>query len=174
VNLTSTIFEVIDMRSFSNLWFWIALAVVWSSASHYVLGVPFDLLQRARRQGGQALVDFEDCVRINVNRILDIVKVAGHWLLGFAAFVLTTLAVLGFWYEVEFAQAVFLIALPMTGVGAMSLATARRIYDEEPTGEALYRRMTRHRFWTQVIGMVSIFVTAVYGMYHNLVVVPGF
>ena len=29
MDLADTIFEVIDMRSFSNLWFWIALAVVW-------------------------------------------------------------------------------------------------------------------------------------------------
>jgi hypothetical protein len=50
----SNVFEVIDMRSFSSLWYWIALAVMWSSASHYVLGVPFDLVQRARRRGGQA------------------------------------------------------------------------------------------------------------------------
>ncbi|MCU0909379.1 MAG: component of SufBCD complex, partial [Rhodobacteraceae bacterium] len=27
-----TVFEVIDMRSFSNLWYWIGLAVLWSSA----------------------------------------------------------------------------------------------------------------------------------------------
>ena len=174
MNLTPTIFEVIDMRSFSNLWFWIALAVAWSSASHYVIGIPFDMLQRARKHGGQALVDFEDCVRINVNRVLLIATQAGHWLLGFVAFVLTGLAVLGFWYEVEFAQAVFLLALPMSIVGALSIATARKIYDEEPTGEALYRRLVRHRLITQTIGMISIFVTAVYGMYQNLVVVPGF
>jgi hypothetical protein len=30
----------------------------------------------------------------------------------------------------------------------------------------------RQRFWTQVIGMIAIFVTAMFGMYHNLAVVP--
>ena len=35
------------MRSFSNLWYWIALAVLWSTVSHWVLGVPFDMVQRA-------------------------------------------------------------------------------------------------------------------------------
>ena len=43
-----------------------------------------------------------------------------------------------------------------------------------PTRLELFRRLIRHRFWTQVIGMLSIFVTAMYGMYHNLVVVNGF
>jgi len=37
-----TIFELIDMRSFSNLWYWIVLSVLWSTMSHWVLGVPFD------------------------------------------------------------------------------------------------------------------------------------
>jgi hypothetical protein len=70
VNLHETIFELIDMRSFSNLWFWIALAVVWSTASHWVLGVPYDMVLRARRVDGLAEVDLEDMVRININRIL--------------------------------------------------------------------------------------------------------
>jgi hypothetical protein len=171
LNLTRTIFEVIDMRSFSNLWYWIALAVVWSSASHFVLGVPYDVLQRARRQGGQAMADFEDLVRINVNRILYITDVAGLFLLGFWAFVLTTLLVLAFWYGVEFAQAVVLIALPMTLVFAMTVRLARIIAAEGQGGDVLIRRFVRQRFWIQVIGMIAIFVTAMYGMYRNLSVV---
>lgn len=171
---TQTLFEVIDFRSFSNLWFWIVLAVVWSSASHYVLGVPFDMVIRAKRYGGQALTDLEDLVRINVNRLLFVGRTAGMWLSGFAAFALTTLAVLGFWYDVELAQAVVLIAVPMSLVGAMSLSVARRIEAEASRGEALFRALLRHRTWTQVIGMVSIFVTALYGMYQNLLVLNGF
>lgn len=171
---TETLFDVIDMRSFSNLWFWIVLAVVWSTASHWVLGVPFDMVMRARRHGGQALTDLEDIVRINVGRMLFISRTSGLWLAAFVTFMLTALAVLAFWYEVEFAQAVVLIALPMTVVGIMSLAAARRIEAEAPAGEALFRSLARHRFWTQVVGMISIFVTAMYGMYQNLAVVRGF
>jgi len=170
---TGSLFEVIDRRSFSSLWFWIVLAVVWSTASHWVLGVPFDMVMRARRHGGQTLTDLEDMVRINVNRLLYIAGTSGLWIAGFITFALTALALLAFWYGIEFAQAVVLIALPMTVVGAMSLATARRIEAERPQGPDLFRSLARHRFWTQVIGMVSIFVTAMYGMYQNLAVVPG-
>ncbi|MGJ8597444.1 MAG: hypothetical protein ACSHW3_16395, partial [Sulfitobacter sp.] len=60
-----TLFELIDMRSFSNLWFWIVLAVVWSTTSHYGLGVPYDMVLRAKRHGGQTEIDLEDLVRIN-------------------------------------------------------------------------------------------------------------
>lgn len=174
MDFTKTLLEVIDMRSFSNLWFWIVLAVVWSSASHYPIGIPYDLVMRARRHRGQALVDLQDLVRINVNRILHITRVAGIWLIGFVCFALTSLLILGFWFWVEFAQAVGLIALPMSGVGLLSVATAARIEADEPEGDLLFRRLARHRFWTQVIGMISIFVTAMFGMYRNISVVPGF
>ena len=174
MDFTSTILETIDMRSFSNLWFWIILAVAWSTASHFVIGVPFDLVVRARRHEGQAQIDLEEIVRINVRRILYIGHVSGLWLLGFVSFLLTALFVLGFWYWIEFAQAVFLIALPMSGVGLLSLSTARAIAATEPSGEDLRQRLSRHRFWTQVIGMFSIFVTAMFGMYENLLVPPQF
>jgi hypothetical protein len=171
---TKTLLDVIDTQSFSSLWFWIVLAVVWSTASHWVIGVPYDMLLRARRQGGQALVDLEDIVRVNVNRILYITRESGMWLLGFVSFILTGLLVLALWYRIEFAQAVSLIAVPMTLVGMMTLFTARKIEAEGLAAETLFRRLTRHRFWTQVIGMLSIFITAMYGMFYNLAVVPGF
>lgn len=167
-----TLFEMIDMRSFSNLWFWIMLAVMWSTASHWVLGVPFDMVLRARRYGGEAENDLEDIVRINVNRLLHIAQVSGLWLLGLGFFILTTLVLLGFVYDVEFAQAVLLLALPMSLVGMLSLSTARLIRIEGSTGEVLRRRLMRHRLYTQIIGMVSIFITALWGMYQNLAVGP--
>lgn len=167
-----TLFELIDMRSFSNLWFWIVLAVTWSTASHWVLGVPYDMVLRARRQGAQAEVDLEDMVRINVNRLLFIAQVSGLWILGFACFGLTMLVLLGFVYAMEFAQAVFLLAFPLSLIGALSLSTARLIQSESATGERLRKRLTRHRLYTQIIGMVSIFITAIWGMYQNVALGP--
>lgn len=167
-----TVFELIDMRSFSNLWFWIVLAVLWSSASHWVLGVPFDMVARARRVGGQAELDLEDLARINANRVLYIAQEAGLWLSALVSAALTVLCVLGFFYAVEFAQAVFLLAFPMTIVGLVSIFTARRIRNGDHSGEALCRRLTRHRLATQIIGVLSIFVTALWGMYQNLAIGP--
>jgi hypothetical protein len=166
------IFEAIDMRSFSNLWYWIALAVVWSTASHWVLGVPYDMIQRARRRGGQAETDLEDILRVNVNRLLYIGRASGLWLLGFGMAVHTSLVLLGFWYRVEFAQALFLIAFPMSFVGLLSMATASWLEDHWPRGDALYRKLFRHRLYTQIIGMISIFVTAMWGMAQNIATGP--
>lgn len=167
-----TVFELIDMRSFSNLWYWIGLAVMWSTVSHWVLGVPFDMVQRAKRQGGEAAEDLEAMVRICLNRMRYIERVAGLWVLGLGSAVLTTLFSLGFLYDVEVAQAIFLLGFPLAIVSIMSLATARRIQRNDARGELLYRMISRHRFWTQVIGMISIFVTAVWGMGQNLAIGP--
>lgn len=166
-DLQLVILEHIDMRSFSNLWFWIALAVMWSTASHWVIGVPFDMVTHARKHGGAAQTDLEDLVRIHSRRLLYIGTVAGLWLLGLACFLLSGLAVLGFFYRVEFAQAVFLLLFPMSLVGLLSLSTARRIDEMALQGQALQRRLIRHRFYVQVIGVLSIFVTAMWGMYQN-------
>lgn len=165
----STIFELIDMRSFSNLWYWIALAVTWSTASHWVLGVPWDMAIRARRgRSPQAVVDFEDMVRIKTNRLLYVVHESGVLLAALVAFMLTSLALLGFLYGNEFAQALFFLGFPLTVVGGLSLHNARVIKDRALTGRDLIRRLQWHRLITQMIGMVSIFVTVVWGMYQNI------
>lgn len=163
-----TVFELIDMRSFSNLWFWIALAVLWSSTSHWVIGVPYDMVQRAKRFGGEHTNDLEALVRINVNRILYIAGTAGLWLVGLTAMFVSGLVVLGFVYQIEFAQAVACLVVPMCVVGALTVRTAKRIANGENTGAALFRRLFRHRLSTQAIGMASIFVTSMWGMWQNM------
>jgi len=168
VDWYSAVFELIDMRSFSNLWYWIALAVVWSTTSHWVIGVPWDMVQRAARHGGDAERDLEDMVRINVNRLFYIANISGLWLVALAAALLTSLVLLGFWYRIEFAQALFLLAGPLTIVGALSLRSARLIRAGALTGAPLRKRMHRHRLQTQIVGMVSVFVTAMWGMYQNM------
>ena len=174
MDLTKTLLDVIDARSFSNLWYWIVLAVAWSTASHYVIGVPFDMITRARRHGEEAYADMAALVGINVRRLSYISAVSGLAILGFWAFMMSGLLLLAFWYWIEFAQAVVLLAVPMSFVGWLTVRTARRIEAEQPEGDALFKRLLRHRFYTHLIGMLSIFVSALFGMYQNLYVVQGF
>jgi hypothetical protein len=170
MDLAAEVFDVIDVRSFSSLWYWIVLAVIWSTASHWVLGVPFDMIQRARRKGGQAMVDLTDITRVNVTRILYIVRESGAWLLGFVAFFHSGLLVLAIWYGVEIAQAIAFLAVPMTGIGLLAIRTATRMEASDPAPEAMVAMLIRHRLVTQGIGMVAIFCTAMFGMWHNLAV----
>lgn len=163
-----TIFELIDMRSFSNLWFWIALAVLWSTVSHFVLGVPHDLVRRAHREGGQSLHDVETMAHIYVRRMLFIVRAAGLALIAVISFFVTGLLLLAMFYAVEFAQAVLCLLLPMLVVAALTLRTCLIIEAGHLTGDALLSRLGRHRVTVQTIGMISLFFTGMFGMYQNL------
>ncbi len=156
------------MRSFSNLWFWIVLAVLWSSASHWVLGVPYDMVSRAKRRGGQDAEDLTDLLRINTGRILYIIEEAGLWIIAAGMFFLTGFFILGWFYAVEIAQALFLLGFPMAIVSMLSVRTARGLRNQDDSLDAVYKRLARHRLSVQAIGMVSIFVTAMWGMYVNL------
>lgn len=168
MNLFGTLSEVINMRSFSNLWYWIVLAVMWSTASFWVLGVPYDIVRRAAAQGGQSEQDLQDIVRVNVNRLTYIADMSGLWIVGFGTFLISFLGLSGFVYGFQLAQAVFLLAFPMTIIGALSLRLARRLHEAPLAGPALHRALSIHRIVIQAIGMVSIFITALWGMYQNL------
>jgi hypothetical protein len=168
VELIDTVFEVIDMRSFSNLWFWIVLAVLWSSTSYWVLGIPFDMIQQARREGGQAQQDLEDMARINASRLLMMVDRSGVVGVALLCFWGTGLGLLAFYYDIEFAQALFLLMAPVTPVVWLSIRTSRRISGAAMDPETLHRTLIRHRRVTQVIGMLAISVTALYGTWQNV------
>lgn len=168
MNLYQIVVEMIDLRSFSNLWYWIMLAVFWSSASHWVIGVPFDMVLRARRQGGDLQRDLETVARIQAGRLIVICETSGSLMVAFLCFALTSLGLLSVVYGVEFAQAVSLLALPMVALAALSRRTAQLILGGDATGAALHHRLSRHRLATQLLGIVSIFVTSMFGMYQNL------
>lgn len=176
LDIYDSVFELIDMRSFSNLWYWIVLAVMWSSASHWVLGVPYDVVQRARNQinrgdtgqAGNAVQDLEDLVRLNINRLTYISNLSGLWLMTVLFFLLSSLFTLGFIYQLEFSQALFLLLFPLSIVILLSVRKALEIHRTTPTGPALIQQLTSLRLQTQLIGMFSILVTSMWGMYQNI------
>lgn len=166
-----TIFELIDMRSFSNLWYWLGLSVFWSTVGHWVLGVPHDLIRRAERgDAPEAQHDVETLVSVYVRRLLFIARTAGILLVAGLSFVLSMLVLLAVHYDVEFAQALLCLLVPGTVVFLLTLRTARLIEAGEGQGAALLRRLRRHRASVQLVGMVSIFFTGMFGMYQNLLI----
>ncbi len=166
MNFLNLATEVIDLRSFSNLWYWIALAAIWSRASHWVVGVPFDMVTRARRGHERSLHDMRVLAEVNVNRILSLVEISGAFMAGVVSFILTGLIVLGWGYGVEFCQAVFLLLGPMTAVAALNIRTARVLRAEG--FDDVGRKLRNHRMGVQLIGVLSIFCTAFWGMWTNL------
>jgi len=166
----STGLDVIDMRSFSSLWYWIGLAVVWSVSTQWVLGVPYEMVFRARRDGGRSMADLEAMVRIQVGRRLRSGRATGMWTVAVMSFVLAGLFTWGFIYGFELAQASFLLVFPLSVVWLLALNTAALIEARTLRGEDLCRQLTRHRMAVQVLGALFIFATAMWGMYRNFAV----
>ena len=173
MNIWKLITEMIDMRSFTSLWFWMVLAVYWSLSSHWVLGVPQDMIHRARRIGGEAVGDLEAIVRINSQRILHYAREATLPLIAVSAFLLTVLVILAVVYRIELAQALLCFYIPALIQAMLSIRSSRLIEAGEGQGDALFRRLFRHRISVQTLGVVSIFLTGLFGMYHNFIsVIP--
>ena len=164
-----TVFELIDTRSFTSMWYWIILAIFWSMVSHFVLGVPFDLVQRAvRADEAESWKDLETLTQINARRLYVIGKNVGIGVAAGAAFVLTVLFILGFVYWVEFCQALFFLLFPFTVVSLISQRTARIVIERGPVRMELARHLRRQRLITQIIGMISIFITAFWGVFKAM------
>ncbi len=83
-----------------------------------------------------------------------------------SCFVVTSLVILGWGYRVEFCQAVVLLLMPLILVTALSVRTAMVLRDSG--FENLAIRLRNHRLQVQGMGILFIFVTALWGMYVNV------
>lgn len=163
------IFQTINMRSFSSIWYWIALVAVWMSIGHWVLGVPLDMVMRVRRNPDDAAAaeDLLQMTRINAARQVAAIRSGGVLMVGVACFLLSlgaALAIAG----LELAQAAMFLAVPLTLVFLARLRLALRLERAMPDAPSLANALIWHRMLVQVIAMVSIFATAIWGMFHNL------
>lgn len=159
------ILDFLSLRTFSSIWYWIAVATVWSMASYRPMGVPYDMVWRARRNDGEARAALDAAARAFAGRLVGGTAAGGTVLVALVSAVLSALLMLAVFYGLEFAQGLLLIFLPLTLVGALSVQTARRI---EAGGEPV-RHLRRLRAATHAIAFVALFVTAFWGMYVNLV-----
>lgn len=160
------LFSLIDMRSFSSVWFWIVVGLYWSVVSQSVLGASHDLILRAGRGSAQDQHDLHSLIGIHVRRRLLVMRRSGHWIVAFVTTILTLILLLAFAYRLEFAQALIVLLVPVTLVRLLELRLCFRIERESPDDTRLPRLLLQHRFWVQFMGVVAIFVTAVWGMLH--------
>ncbi len=167
MSLYKLMVDFIDLRSFSNLWYWIALFAIWAKAVRNGLGVPYDMVGAARRDGGQALRDLELTARISTARMLAFSRGLGPWLVGLVSFAGTVLALLGFVYQSGLAQAVFFLFVPLCVLGYLSLRAALRVEAGEGQGEALIALLTHHRRSVQFLAILAVGATILFGAYAN-------
>ncbi len=169
LDLHLTISELIDARSFSSMWYWIVLAAFWSMLSHYIVGVPFDLVQRAqRRNDPETWRDLTAISRIQARRYLAFSGRTGLVATALGGFLITALFLLGFFYWIELCQALFFLVFPFCLLTLLSQRTAQEILDKQPEGPDLVAGLKRHRLCTQLVGIVSIFITAFWGIWQTM------
>ena len=160
--------RILSLRTFSNLWYWLMVCVSWMIASHWILGIPFDMIQRARRKGDQAAADLENLTDINVRRLQSLSNEGGFIIVGIIAFLLTSIAMTAFYYRMEVAQGLFFLLFPLTIAGGLNFHASTKLLQDPPRGEDLAKRLMQIRLWIQFIAMISVFFSAAYGMYFNL------
>lgn len=158
-------FQAFSLQSFFNLWYWVLTVVVWTLVCRRTLGVPHDMILRARRLPDVAArVDL--LARIGAERIAGLADAFGAPLAAAAGFALAGLGALGFWSGVEAAQAAFFLAAPLALVALGMLRLARHVRQTDLAGETLRRRLARRRAANQVIGTLAMFAAAVAALGH--------
>ncbi len=141
--------------------------MMWAGATRQVIGVPHDVVWRARRLGGAAQTDFETLARLNAERYMYFWNQGGTFYVAITAFFFTGLFILAFGFGFEFAQAMVFLVTPLAIIGALSMRAAHLIVGHHGTGEALHTLMWHLRLYVQGIGFVFILITAIFGFYQN-------
>lgn len=168
---------LLDSRSFGSIWFWVILTLAWTMAGRRSLGVPSDVIAAAGRatpgpEDDPAALMLLDWLSLTLPR-WHLGPREGVVLLGVGAFLLSTLAVLGFGYGLEMAQALVLLILPFALLFALDLRLARRLIVilgraevGQPVNEAgaeAARLLRHHRRVGLALSVLSVTVTAFYG-----------
>ncbi len=157
-----------DTTSFWSLWYWILTVVTWSMTSHWTIGVPYDAVVRADKQGGVFVDHLEALVDINVHRLLYYFERGGAYFAGFLGFVLAALATLGIYLGSEVAFALLMLLAPLSLVMLFSIRFAFRVRREGWCGAELRKRLRWRRFWNQMIGTLAISASASVAVWFHL------
>lgn len=149
------LFETFAGASFQSVWYWVLHGVVWTLACYRTLGVPQDMLLRARRMPDiGARVD--TLAGLACERIGGIYDLFGVPIAAASAFVLTVAGFLGFWTGIEAAQAAFLLLLPLAIIGYSKLRLALAVRSQTMTGPRLVLALARRRIWHQFIAVLAM------------------
>jgi hypothetical protein len=160
------VFQILSYSGFFSLWYWVLTVVVWTAVCHRTLGVPYDMLLRAERLPAEA-ARVEALAGVHVARAAALHHGLGLPLAAASGFVLAALATLGFGSGLELAQAVFVLLFPLALVGLANVRLALELKRTGATGGELRRRLTRRRFWNQVIAILAILAAALAALIND-------
>ena len=181
---------LLGSRSFSTIWFWLVLIGMWSVTGRSVIGIPSEVLARARAAlagddgQGPAVITLLDWLSLILPR-WQLRPREGAAFLGVTSFLMTSLAVLGFVFWLEMAQALTLLLLPFWALFWMRVRLARRLVPlvhaaqegrapvSQAAGDAA-RAMVWHKRFVTILSMIAVAVTALWGALWTVLHPVGF
>jgi len=149
------LFQFLAAASFQSVWYWTLHVTVWTLACYRTLGVPHDMLLRARRLP-EVAERVDVLARLSSERIGGIHDGFGAPLAALAGFVLASVFALGFLTGIETAQAAFAILLPMAVVIYSKLRLALAVRRRGIAGPELVLALSRRRIWHQFIAVLAM------------------
>ncbi len=155
--------DLFRTKSFDDIWYWLLLAVAWSLTTYWTMGVGNQDAREAREKGGKYLVDFEELVGIYCERINNSIEKYGTSVILVISFILASLATLGFWFWILFAQALFLLLFPLCMTSLVTIYFASRQAEDPVSGQDLIKRYRKLRLVKQTIGVFAISTASFWG-----------
>lgn len=163
----SDIFALIDMTSFTSVWYWIFLCLTWNSLSHRTLGVPFDMIIRADKHGDLFERDVDHIAHAQSRRLTYMFGRFGVVIIGVTAFFVSAIGAAAFVVGFQTSQAVFVVLIPVLCVGSSEMRLAYRIRRDDLRGSPLRRKIVLHRFFHQLFGIASLAMAAIGTAYYG-------
>lgn len=148
-------FTIFGTASFQNIWYWAFSVLAWTVATQRTLGVPYDMLLRARRDPDE-VSRVEWLARHAAGRVVSVSRQAGTAVAAAVGFVLAGLFVFGFLSNYELARAVFVLTFPLAMIGYSTLRLALSVEKHDLRGDVLVTVLARRRFWHQVVAVLAI------------------
>lgn len=160
------------VSSFESIWYWVLHMIVWTLVTQRMLGVPHDMLVRARRSP-EIAGKVEILALVHTGRLAALYDALGIAAALLGGFFLSALFVIGFLNGVELAQAVFLLVFPVSIVAYSTASVALRIERRNYRGDMLLRILARRQFWHQVIAVAALIgALGVALSHHPRIVLP--
>lgn len=152
-------FQTFAAASFQSIWYWVLHVVVWTLACYRTLGVPHDMLVRARRNP-EIAAKVDMLARLSSERIGGIQDAFGVPIAAAIGFLLAGFAALGFSTGIEAAQAAFALLLPFVIVSYSKLRLAMAVRRRGIEGTELVLALARRRVWHQFIAIFAMLAAA--------------
>lgn len=160
--------EIMNLESLWTLWFWIMHVIAWSMTSHFVLGVPFDVIVQANREKDEAgpwTFHADAMIRASVFRVVSYFRKMGTVIVGVWSFLIGSLLTFAILFQNEFCMAALTFMLPLTAIYAVSIRWALWIDGTELGPTELRQAVRRLRFWVQLFGVIAVILAGAIAVY---------